>query len=271
MRAVVNDAQRGLNCTLSALNLHISVTIEMMRVMNRVVALVAAFLLVSLAPAQAQSDGAEGAASMRPDPKNPVGENLDVPPDWIVRLDQPDPDVVIGREEEGSDIRFVAMTPGWHITTGPRAIYYHPASTAEGSFTARASIYLFPPGERNEAFGLFIGGVDLDRDTQQYLYFLIRRSGEFLIKRRAGADTEVVREWAAHEAINPYTKETKGTVNNILAVRAGADSVSFLVNDVEVASLPRSEVEVDGIVGLRINHALNLHVDDFGVEMQDTM
>ncbi len=208
---------------------------------------------------------------MRPDPKNPVGDNLDVPPDWIVRLDTPDPDVVIGRQEEGSDIRFVAMTPGWHITTGPRAIYYHPASTAEGEFTARASIYLFPPGERNEAYGLFLGGVDLDADSQRYLYFLIRRTGEFLIKRRAGDDTEVVREWTSHEAINAYTKETTGTVNNVLAVQADNDSVRFLVNDVEVARLPRSDVEVDGIVGLRINHALNVHVDDFAVEILDTM
>ncbi|MBT8401060.1 MAG: hypothetical protein KJO98_11335 [Rhodothermia bacterium] len=243
----------------------------MMRAKIRVGGLIVALALVFHIPAQAQSEGARKATSMRPDPKNPAGENLDVPPDWIVRLDKQDPDVVIGREEEGSDIRFVAMTPGWHITTGPRAIYYHPASTAEGNYTARASIYLFPPGERNEAYGLFVGGVDLDSDSQQYLYFLIRRSGEFLVKRRAGDETEVVREWTAHDAINPYTEETKGTVNNVLAVQVGADAVSFLVNDVEVAQLPRSEVEVDGIVGLRINHALNVHVDDFGVEIHDTM
>ena len=210
----------------------------------------------------------EKALSMRPDPASPVGENFEVPLGWSVRLDRPDDAVTIGSSEE-SDIFFVSMTPGWHVTTGPRAIFYHPASTAEGRFRARAGIYLFPPGERNEAFGLFVGGKNLDTDNQEYLYFVVRRSGEFLVKKRMGEETEVIHPWTAHESILPYTQSTEGTVHNVLEIVADDDKVSFSVNEAEVASMPRDELDVDGIVGLRVNHALNLHVDDLSVEKLD--
>ncbi len=41
----------------------------------------------------------------------------------------------------------------------------------------------------------------------------------------------------------------------------------FLVNGVEVAKLPRvAQLNTDGVVGLRINHNLDVHVSGFGVE-----
>jgi hypothetical protein len=49
-------------------------------------------------------------------------------------------------------------------------------------------------------------------------------------------------------------------VLNVLTIEARGDTVRFLVNDAEVASLPRSEVPVDGVYGFRVNHALNVHV-----------
>lgn len=239
-----------------------------MKKLVTILSLLSLVVLVGASPTAAQTDLEAKALSLRPDPENPVGENLDVPPAWKVRLDTPDPDVVIGAEES-SDIRFVSMTPGWHITTGPRAIFYHPASTARGNFTARAGIQLFPPGDRNEAYGIFVGGKNLEEADLQYVYFLVRRSGEFLIKRRHGEETTVLHEWTANEAINPYEVETEGTVHNVLSIEAGAEEVSFMVNEAEVARMPRSEIDVEGVVGLRINHALNVHVDDFAVELED--
>ena len=209
----------------------------------------------------------ERALVTRPDPLTPIGENLEVPLGWSVRLDQPDEAVTIGSTED-SDIFFVAMTPGWHITTGPRAIFYHPASRADGSFKARAAIHLFPPGGRNEGFGLFLGGSNLGGDDQEYLYFLIRRSGEFLVKRRSGETTEVVMPWTSHNAIHPYTESSEGTVHNVLEVEADTSRLRFLVNGSEVAAMQKGDLPVDGIVGLRVNHALNLHVDDFAVEIE---
>ncbi len=220
------------------------------------------------ASGQSAADIERKALAVRPDAKNPVGPNLEVPPAWKVRLDASDASVTVGKDES-FDIRFVTMTPGWHVTTGPRAIFYHPASTAHGEFTARVGIYLFPPGDRNEAYGMFLGGKALDGPKQSYTYFLVRRSGEFLIKRRSGDKTEVLHPWTKHEAVVPYTAKTEGTIHNVLEINAGPAEVAFLVNGKEVARRSRDGLDLDGVVGLRINHALNVHIDELTVEMRD--
>ena len=202
----------------------------------------------------------------RPDPNNPVGENLTVPADWNVRFDRPDPEITIGDHVDSADVFFVNMTPGWHITSGPSGIYYHPNSTAEGNYTATVEVFLFDPGERREAFGMIIGGSNLDQADQTYDYFLIRNSGEYLIKRRTGEETSLIQDWTASEAVVQYTDASESSVLNKLTVQAGDSDVAFTINGVEVARLPRTDIQTDGIVGLRVNHALNLHVSNLQVE-----
>lgn len=234
--------------------------------MKRFAILLAFSLAVSI-PATAQEAPTIDWVHVRPDAATPQGENLAVPKGWSFRLDRPNADVeLISDGNPGhSNIYFVNMTPGWHITTGPAAILYHPALRAEGKYRAEAKIHLFPPGERNEAFGIFVGGTNLDADDQSYLYFLIRKTGDFLIKRRSGASTSVVKEWTANPAIMPYTSDAEGSVGNVLALESGDDDLTFFVNGEQVARVPRGDLPVDGLVGLRVNHALNVHVEDLKV------
>ena len=50
-------------------------------------------------------------------------------------------------------------------------------------------------------------------------------------------------------------------MTNELAIVVAADAVRFMINGKEVARKARTEVQTDGIVGLRINHQLDLLVD----------
>jgi hypothetical protein len=179
---------------------------------------------------------------------------LERPADWNVRFDQPAPD---------SAIYFVTMPPGWHITTGPAAILYPASQPAVGEFRVQSEIFLFP-GERKEGFGVFVGGTDLEAAGQSYLYFLIRKDGRFLVKHRAGNDTHVIIPWTEHAAIVKH-EGGEGTAKNVLAIACGAERVSFLVNDQQVAWLPRAQMNVEGVVGLRVNHGLDLHVSELSV------
>lgn len=228
---------------------------------------VCALFLIVVAPCRAQDTTLTDWSSISPDPAFPQGENLGVPQGWKWRLDRTDPEARLTADAEPppGGIRFVNMTPGWHITTGPAVILYHPSLLAEGGYRTEVKFHQFPPGERNEAFGLFVGGTDLNGDDQSYLYFLIRKTGEFLIKTRNGDSTSVLREWTEHPAIVPYTSQTEGTATNVLAIVAGADSLNFYVNEENLASMSRGHLPVDGLVGLRINHALNVHVSDLKV------
>jgi hypothetical protein len=50
-------------------------------------------------------------------------------------------------------------------------------------------------------------------------------------------------------------------------VRVGADKVDFVVNGTVVHSEPKTGplAKTDGIYGIRINHLLEVQVDNFGV------
>jgi hypothetical protein len=180
---------------------------------------------------------------------------------WQVRGDRPTTDTSV--------LSFVEMKPGFHITTKSfSGIMYHPEMTGRGTFEATMKVYFFKPqSEHNEAYGLFVGGKDLAGDGQQYVYFLLRNNGQFLIKTRNGAKTTDVMPWTAHEAIKvrPADAPASETALNTLNIRATNDAVQFLVNGVIVATRPRTELAVDGIVGIRANHFLDLHVSEIEV------
>lgn len=201
--------------------------------------LLAALLLIALSPtvalAQAWPDG------------------------WEARPDQAGADL--------TEVEFVTMTPGWHVTTGPATILYDPAKTARGAFRVESETFLFDPRGRREAFGIFMGGRDLQGAGQEYLYFLLRPTGEFLIKRRTGANTSDVVGWTPHEAIVSWAGRGDEAANakNVLAVEAGTETVRFLVNGAEVATLPRRDLSLDGVVGLRVNHMVDIHVTTLSV------
>jgi len=95
--------------------------------------------------------------------------------------------------------------------------------------------------------------------------FLIRKDGQFLIKRRNGSETPTLHPWTEHSAILKHDGG-EGTAKNVLEIHVRAQEVHFLVNGETVASLPWSEVDTEGVVGLRVNHNLNLHVTNLDIK-----
>ena len=183
-----------------------------------------------------------------------AGQGLERPEGWQVRFDMP------GASEADLEM-FVEMPPGWHVTSGPAGIYWSPEVAIVGNFRAEMEVFLFDPQGRREAFGIFLGGRDLEGAGQQYTYFLLRDGGQFCIKRRAGTDATTIQGWTSHNAIRRYAdRGEEASVRNVLAVEAGAETVRFFVNDAEVADVARSDVELDGIFGFRVNQALSLHI-----------
>jgi len=179
-----------------------------------------------------------------------------LPAGWAMRLDNP--------KAPAADVSFVTMGTGFHAITGPAAIFYRPDQRRTGTYQVQATFQQIAPSAHAEAYGLFIGGSELDGASQKYTYFLIRQDGKFLVKRRAGAASPAVTDWTDHASIRKTEGTTRGT--NTLAVAVGGDRVRFLVNGAEVGSAAPADVDTDGIAGLRINHNLNVHVEGFGVK-----
>lgn len=178
-----------------------------------------------------------------------------LPDGWQVRLDRANASV--------EDVSFARAGDGYHATLGPSAIFYNPTHQAAGEYTAGATVTQRRATQHPEGYGIIVGGRNLDGPDQEYVYFLVRQDGQFLIKHRAGSETHTLHEWTEHPAIAKLGAD--GTATNALAVEAGAQRTRFLVNGVEVANLGNANLDTAGIAGLRINHGLDVHVGDFGV------
>jgi hypothetical protein len=210
---------------------------------------VATLLAALAAPLSAQQPAA-AADQHQHDPGMPVQGGGVFPAGWTVRPDE---------GGQASQIKFATMAPGWHLTVGTAAIYYRAADQAKAPFTLTSKIHLFPgSGSHQEAFGLFIGGEDLGGAKEEYTYFLIRGDGTFKVKQRDGDKvSDVTPGWTANPAI--VQGKADGPVVNVIAVSATRDKVSFQVNGKEVWA--GKVKDMDGQVGLRVNHNLNLHIE----------
>ncbi len=225
--------------------------------MTRTLTLVVATFLMA-APAAAQ----EHDAHALPD-HGPAVTAEGMPDGWLMRFDRPD------ASAEMAD--FQVMEPGWHVKTGRSGagVYWMEGMGGSGEYRAHTRYHLFSPASHAEAFGLFVGGEGLGSAEQEYLYFLVRQTGEYLIKRRVGSETADIVGWTRHEAIPVAPAGEQGPTQYDLAVDVGPETVSFTVNGTTVHTLPRSEVDTDGVVGLRINHMLDVHVEELAVDSDD--
>lgn len=178
-----------------------------------------------------------------------------MPQGWQLRLD---------RANATAAPKFVEMGDGFHATTGPAAIFWNPAHNMTGDFRITATFTQTKAPTHPEAYGLFVGGKNLDQDNQDYGYIVIRGDGKYLIKHRAGAETHTIQDWTEHPKLNK--QDASGKATNTLAVELKGDHVRMFVNGEEVKSWEKSYWNALGQAGLRINHNLDVHVSDFKVE-----
>ena len=182
---------------------------------------------------------------------------------WHARADRADAKL--------EEVTFAAMGGGFHVTSGPAAIYWNPANAASGEYRARATFTQTRAPEHPEAYGLVVAGKNLDGQPPQgpdYMYFLVRGDGKYMVRHRAAnGDLHDIVPWTEHAAV--ARADAQGRATNTVAAEAGAFGVRFLVNGTRVAEFLKSQVpylNTDGIVGLRVNHRLDVHVADFAVE-----
>jgi len=185
------------------------------------------------------------------------------PKGWMVRADRStnasDPD-------GAGDIKFMSMGSSFHAINPTAAVYWNPANTTSGNYTAKASFKLLKPSGHVNFYGLVVGGSNLENDKQTYLYFLVAQNGSWMISRRAGdaRPTSVVARTMNDAVAKPGAD---GTSVNALEVRVAGDKVDFVVNGTVVHSAAKADLgtSTDGIVGLRVNHQLEVQIDGFAV------
>jgi hypothetical protein len=217
-----------------------------------------AALVASASPALAQATQ----QAKDPDPTRKVAGGVTVP-GWKGRLDPQ----AVARGMKLEDAKFAPMGKDIHVTSGPAAIYYDPKNVAKGDYTVSATFSQTKAPTHPEAYGLFVGGTNLEDSSQSYVYFLTRGDGKYLINHRAGSDVHKIVDWTETDATTKQDEAGKST--NALAIRATKDSVVFLANGKPVRGFSKADMHgfsADGQTGIRVNHNLDVHIANFQVK-----
>jgi hypothetical protein len=185
------------------------------------------------------------------------------PGGWRMRVDRStsaeDPD-------DRPDLHVVARGKGFQVTGGPAGTFWNPTHTVSGDYTVKATFALLKPSDHTNYYGIVFGGSALDGANQGYSYFLIAQNGTYIVRSRAGESVSNVRERTPHAAIRQ--PDASGRSTNTLEVRVAGNTVSYVVNGTVVHTTPKSgaTARTDGIAGVRVNHALDVLVENFEVQ-----
>jgi hypothetical protein len=170
-------------------------------------------------------------------------------------------------EQKISDVKFVQMGTGYHLTGGPHAILWHADNKAVGDYIVKARMTKTPrsTSTHEESYGVFIGGSDLNGPKQNYLYCVVFGTGNVMVRHRDGGDTHTL----LGKTANPVAAKMgdRGATDEIaLWVRGGR--VGCSVNGTDVFSAPAADmigpgklVATDGMFGVRASHNLDLHIE----------
>lgn len=152
------------------------------------------------------------------------------------------------------------------FTTGPAGVAWRPQDViAPGDFRVEGTLVLHgAPVAYREAYGVFVGGRDMESAAPSYAYLMVRAAGDFTIRTRKGDLMETVVDWTPHAAIQRVSADGEEPANTLVIQVRGTDA-DFLINDTRVFSMDVRDLRPQGLTGLRINHRLDVSLTGWSV------
>jgi len=165
-----------------------------------------------------------------------------------------------------NDSKFAAEYGGFRVSVGPAGNFWSNDNVASGDYEVKATFKEHAMAASHpHSYGIFIGGADLESDTETLMYCIVYGTGVFSIKTFHGSNvtTLVNREENAvlHKA------DDKGESTNEIGWRVQGGEASCVVNGTVVKTLGHGEFmgddkisSTDGVYGIRVSHNLELSV-----------
>ncbi len=165
-----------------------------------------------------------------------------------------------------SDSKFAKEGDGFRLSVGPAGNFWNDAHVASGDYEVKATFKEHKMAASHpHSYGMFIGGANLESDTETLLYCIVYGNGTYSVKTFHGANVSTLVNKEAHDALN--TADENGESTNEIGWRVQGGKASCVVNGTEVKSFDRAEivgpdklVSTDGVYGLRVSHNLELTV-----------
>lgn len=165
-----------------------------------------------------------------------------------------------------ADSKFASEGGAIRMSVGPAAFYWNDANTASGDYQVKASITEHKMAASHpHSYGIFIGGSDLESDTERLAYCIVYGNGTYSVKTFFGAKVTTLVDRAENAAL--HKADANGESTNEIGWRVKGGQAACVVNGVEVKSFEKAELvgadklaSTDGIYGIRVSHNLELTV-----------
>ena len=164
-----------------------------------------------------------------------------------------------------NDSKFEMSGGKMQLHIGPAATYWNESLKGSGNYEIKASFTENKHEPKHpHSYGLFIGGSDLDTDTQAYAYCIVYADGKYAVKFFHGATVVTLTNPTENAAIR---KAVNGVATNEVGWRVRGGKASCVVNGTEVQSFDAAQLvgadklkSLDGMYGIRVTHNVDLTV-----------
>lgn len=173
-----------------------------------------------------------------------------------------------------ADSRFVAEGSGFRLSIGPAGNFWNDANVASGDYEVKATFKEHKMAASHpHSYGIFIGGADLESDTETLLYCIVYGDGTYSVKTFHGANVTTLVNREASAALHKAGAD--GEATNDVGWRVQGGNAACVVNGTEVKSFARADivapdklVSTDGVYGIRVSHNLELTVTGFAMSQR---
>lgn len=187
---------------------------------------------------------------------------------WMNRIDRRP----LEQGMTADDSRMTMEGDAFRLSVGPAGNFWNPEHVASGDYEVSATFFEHATNSSHpHPYGLFIGGADLESDTEELLYCIVYGNGDYAVKTFHGENVTAITAREASDAINVANAD--GEATNEVAWRVSGGTASCVVNGQVVGTYSADDVigddkisSFDGVYGIRVSHNVELTVSDYGME-----
>lgn len=152
------------------------------------------------------------------------------------------------------------------LSVGPAGNFWNPSHHAHGNYEVSATFKEHKMAASHpHSYGIFIGGADLESDTESLMYCIAYGNGTYSIKTFRGANVQTLVDRAASPAL--VKADANGEATNTIGWRVQGGNASCIINGQSVHTVTQAQAvaadklkALDGNYGIRVSHNLELTV-----------
>ena len=165
-----------------------------------------------------------------------------------------------------NDSKFAAAPYGFRLSVGPAGIFWNNDGVASGDYEVKATFKEHQMASSHpHPYGIFIGGADLESDTETLMYCIVYGTGVYSVKTFHGSNVTTLVDREANAALNKA--DANGESTNEIGWRVQGGEASCVVNGTVLKTFASDDFigsdkisSTDGIYGIRVSHNLELTV-----------